>query len=93
MRNRLYLAAVLVCILALSTTSWAYDRPYVIHDENVSSGSTGTTLDDHPWGEDQSIANPNTGGTSTVTVGTRPRVSAIAKDRRVCSVTNRAGHR
>jgi hypothetical protein len=76
MRSRLYLLAALTCVLALGSTTWSYDRPYVIHDEQMSTnGTPGGTLDDHPWGEDQSIANPNTNpGT-----GVGQRASAVTR--------------
>ncbi len=70
MRNGLcILLMVLVCVLALGANGWSYNRPYVLHDEAVSTnGPGGGALDDHPWGEDQSIANPNTDP------GTRPTI-------------------
>lgn len=78
MRNRLYLLAVLGCVLALGSTTWSYDRPYVIHDENVSANvNQDDTKDDHPWGEDQSIGNPNTNPNTEV--GVRQRPSAITR--------------
>ena len=76
MRIRLYLLTVLVCVIALSATAWssnpAYDRQNQV---NNTPNDFGSALDDHPWGDDQSIAQPR----PTNDINVKSRVAAATK--------------